>query len=266
MRFLLVWCLLLQGCAAVGAKHPVLLERPDWASHFRAAGVEGTLVLAQEGSNSLHVYNAHRAHTRYLPASTFKILNSLIALETGVARGPQEVFPWDGKPHAFAAWNKDLTLREAFAASSVPVYQDLARKIGQERMARYVGQARYGNGDTGGQIDTFWLEGGLRISAVEQIQFLQRLYEGTLPFSKQAMETVKDIMAQDRGADWVLRSKTGWVTSTSTNAGWWVGWLERGGQVWFFACNIDMDRPHEQLKVRKDIVLAVLGAQGLLPQ
>ncbi|WP_243358016.1 class D beta-lactamase [Fundidesulfovibrio terrae] len=270
MRLILFAVLLLQACAATANRQPSTTERADWGRHFQAAGVEGTMVLMKEGSGRMQVYNPARARTQYLPASTFKVLNSLIALETGVSAGPDTIFPWDGKEHPLPAWNRDLTMREAFAVSSVPVYQGIARAIGQERMARYVDAVKYGNADIGGGLDTFWLEGNLRISAVEQIDFLRRLYEEHLPFFKRSMDTVKDIMAQDRGAGWVIRSKTGWAgfypkhTSGGPDIGWWVGWLERKGEVWFFALNIDL-KGAEQAKARKDVVLAVLGAEGLLP-
>lgn len=264
MRLILFAVLLLQACAATTNRQPSTTERADWGRHFQAAGVEGTMVLMKEGSGRMQVYNPVRARTQYLPASTFKILNSLIALETGVSAGPDTIFPWDGKQHPIAAWNRDLTMREAFAASSVPVYQGIARAVGQERMARYVDAVKYGNADIGGGLDTFWLEGNLRISAVEQVDFLRRLYEEQLPFSKRSMDMVKDMMAQDKGEGWVIRSKTGWAARTEPNTGWWVGWLERKGEVWFFACNIDMTTA-DQAKARKAVVLAVLGGEGLLP-
>jgi beta-lactamase class D len=266
LRLLLFLAFLIQVCvsATLANSQPFVSVREDWGRYFPAAGVEGTLVLMKQGAGKLEVFNTSRARTGYLPASTFKILNSLIALETGVSAGPETVFPWDGKEHPFAAWNKDLTLSEAFAASSVPVYQNIARRVGKEQMAHFVEAAKYGNADIGGDVDTFWLEGNLRVSAMEQVDFLQRLYEERLPFSKKTMDVVKDIMAQDKGVDWVIRSKTGWAARVVPNVGWWVGWLERKGDVWFFACNIDMTGP-EQGKARKDVVMAVLKGEGLLP-
>lgn len=259
-----LFLLVLPALAAAGQPYPVA-ERADWGRYFQAAGVQGTLVLMKEGSATIQAYDPARAATPYLPASTFKVLNACIALETGVASGPDAVFPWDGTQHPIPAWNKDLTLREAFAVSSVPVFQAIARRVGQERMAGYVKAAGYGNADIGGGIDSFWLEGNLRISALEQVDFLQRLYHDRLPFSKKTMDTVKDIMAQDRGEDWVIRSKSGWAARVDPNVGWWVGWLERGGEVWYFALNIDMAKP-EQAKARKDIILAALKGEGLLPE
>jgi beta-lactamase class D len=148
--------------------------------------------------------------------------------------------------------------------SSVPVYQELARRVGQERMLKYVKQARYGNANVGGGIDKFWLEGDLRISALEQIEFLQKLQQNKLPFSIKTMTAVKDIMVVEKGERWTLRGKTGIIVRVKPNIGWWVGWLERGDEVWYFALHIDINK-QEQVNIRKDIVKAVLKGEGVLP-
>ncbi len=238
------------SCASTQGPLPRIVERPDWGRYFQAQGVEGTMVLLGEsrvtardtgqGRNSgprlnlpqglLLAYNPQRAATGYLPASTFKIVNALIALETGVVSGPDELFPWDGVTRDVAAWNRDLTLRQAFAASAVPVFQQIARRIGPQRMAWYVGTLGYGNGDISGEApDRFWLSGNLRVSALEQVDFLRRLYHGQLPFTAQTMETVEDLMVVERGPGWTLRAKTGWAVKDTPGIGWWVGWLERDG-------------------------------------
>ncbi len=91
----------------------------DLAAHFADAGVEGTLVLASLDGETQFVHNPERAARRYCPASTFKIPNTLIALETGALKDKDELLKWDGKKHQFADWNKDQTLASAFAASCV---------------------------------------------------------------------------------------------------------------------------------------------------
>lgn len=251
------------GLGGAGPAVPVPVERQDWARHFADAGVTGTMVLFKDGSGTAQVHDAGRAARGYLPASTFKIPNTMIILETGAANGPDEVFPWNGTKYEVAAWNKDLSFREAFAVSCVPVYQELARRVGQQRMEKWVKAARYGNENIGGGVDLFWLQGDLRISALEQVEFLQRLKHDRLPFSKKNMAIVKDFMVVEQGEGWTLRAKTGWA-ARSANIGWWVGWLERGNEVWYFALNIDIAKP-EQLPARQGVVKAVLRGEGLLP-
>ncbi|NMC48776.1 MAG: class D beta-lactamase [Desulfovibrio sp.] len=243
---------------------PAVVERPNWAKFFTDAGVTGTLVLLEDGARAVQVHDAARAAKGFLPASTFKIPNSLIALETGVAPGPDTVFPWDGTKRSIEAWNTDLTLTQALRVSCVPIYQEIARKIGPERMNWWISAMGYGNADIGDAIDTFWLEGKLRISALEQAAFLQRLAHDGLPLSKRTMAQVREMLVEERSAHGVLRAKSGLTARVVPNVAWWVGWVEKGDKRWFFALNIDADHP-EALAARKAVVKAVLASEGIWP-
>lgn len=260
---LLAALLALPAAAPAGDAPPRLVERPDWQRFFTEAGVTGTLALWQDGADTLQVFDARRAATPYLPASTFKIANALIALDCGAVTGPDEVFPWDGRPRDLAAWNADLTLRQAFAVSCVPVFQEIARRVGPERMAAKVASAGYGNADIAGGIDRFWLDGALRISALEQLDFLSRLDHRRLPFSPAAMDTVLDLMTVEKTDAHTLLAKTGWAARVSPGVGWYVGMVKRGGQTWYFALNIDLSDP-AKAPARQAVVRAVLQHEGLL--
>ena len=136
--------------------------------------------------------------------------NSLIALETGVVADPdKDVFKWDGTTRSIEAWNKDHTLRSAIAASAVPVYQEIARRIGAERMQKFVDLLDYGNHNIGGGIDQFWLTGDMRIDPIQQVDFLDRLRRGVLPVSKRSQELVRDILPTVKVGEGVIRYKTG---------------------------------------------------------
>ena len=161
--------------------------REGLARRFFDLGTEGTFVAYKVDDYLMIASDKVRSGEGKLPASTFKIPNSLIALETGVVQDPdKDVFKWDGVKRDIEAWNKDHTLRSAIAVSAVPVYQEIARRIGQERMQKYVDLFEYGNRDIGGGIDQFWLTGNLRIDPVEQIDFVDRLRRGVLPVSKRS--------------------------------------------------------------------------------
>ena len=156
-------------------------------------------------------YDPERCAERFIPASTFKIMNSLIGLETGVIPDEDYVIQWDGTQYAIPSWNQDHTLKTAILNSVVWYYQELARRVGRERMQSYVDAANYGNEDISGQIDTFWLEGGLRISANEQVEFLKRLYQDELPFSTRSVNIVKEILVLEKVGSYQLSGKTGSV-------------------------------------------------------
>jgi len=149
--------------------------------------------------------------------------------------------------------------------SVVWFFQELARRIGKDRMQYYVDWVGYGNQDITGKIDSFWLDGNLRISQTEQIDFLKRLYEGTLPFSEQTMTTVKDILVLENTADYRLSGKTGWASDVNPDVGWFVGYVETHGNVVYFATNIDHEGSQESLgKISQDITLKILAELGLL--
>ncbi|WP_439860364.1 class D beta-lactamase [Pseudomonas sp. MBLB4136] len=214
-------------------------DSPAVAEAFARAGVTGTFVLHEVGSERWRGHNRQRALTRYSPASTFKIAHTLIGLDTGVVSGLEEVFPFDGKPKFLKSWEKDMGLREALKVSNVSVYQALARRIGLARMRSRVAALDYGNGEIGNQVDQFWLRGPLAISAVEQARFLARLVQDQLPVTPAIQAQVRDISLLEQGPDWRLYGKTGWATSGDPDIGWWVGWVEQQGRRYSFALNID---------------------------
>lgn len=240
-------------------------ERPDWTPMFMAAGVSGTIVVVDERSGARWVHDEARAATRFLPASTFKVPHALFALDAGVVRDEFQVFAWDGKKRDIAAWNGDQDLRSSMRHSVVWVYQDIARAIGEVRERRYLEQIGYGNADPSGGIERFWLDGALRISAFEQVAFLQRLYRNALPFRVEHQLLVKDVMIVEAGRDWILRAKTGWQARVEPQVGWWVGWIERPDGAVFFALNIDMPNGSVDLGKREVIARSVLRSIKALP-
>ena len=202
--------------------------------------MKGTFALLDPATDTVIVSNESRAKERFTPASTFKIANSLIGFDTGAVKSVDEVLPYGGKPQRFKAWENDMNLRDAIKASNVPVYQELARRIGLERMRAGVKKLGYGNMEIGDVVDRFWLDGPLAISAVEQTEFLSRLVAGKLPVSPEATRAVKEITLLEKTETYELHSKTGWHSDTRRQIGWWVGWVERDGKVYPFALNIDM--------------------------
>ena len=239
-------------------------ESPDVARLFEAAGARGTFVLYDLAADRLAGFDQARAETRFLPASTFKIPNTLIGLATGAVSGVDEELPYGGQPQPFPAWEHDMGLREAIRISNVPIYQALARRIGLARMAEHVARLDYGNGDIGGAVDRFWLSGPLAISAVEQTRFLARLLRDELPYPADIQARVRAIVPAETGPGWELAGKTGWATQSAPQLGWWVGWVKNGERRYTFALNMDIARA-EDLPKRLELGKAALRALGALP-
>jgi len=263
IRGILVLGLGLLADPAIAAE--VWTERPDWSSFFSSQEVSGTIVVVDERTSSHWVFDDARAATRYLPASTFKIPHTLFALDAGVVKDEFQVFTWDGEQRQVEAWNRDQNLRSSMRHSVVWVYQLLARGIGWERERAYLENVRYGNADPSGGLETFWLDGGLCISAFEQVAFLQKLYRNELPFAVEHQRLVKDILIVEAGRDWILRAKTGWQARSEPNVGWWVGWVERPEGPVFFALNIDLPHKGADTPKREAIARGVLQSIGALP-
>jgi beta-lactamase class D len=233
-------------------------------------GYDTALVIYDRSSGT--AINADPAlGTRKLsPCSTFKIYNTLIGLELGLIKGPDDPwYRWDGVKRDIEGWNHDLTLREAFRVSAVPAFQILARKIGVERMTKFIEDVSYGTKDISAGIDIFWLGRpgitSIKISADEQAALLNKLFDGQLPFAKQNIAVLKDVMRVTKTEKGTLYGKTG----TGRNAegknalGWFVGFAESRGTTYVFACNITGGEDPSGKNARM-IVENVLKTMGIL--
>jgi beta-lactamase class D len=240
-------------------------EVPEWGRFFESASATGTIIVCDVSSGELTGFDAARASQRFIPASTFKIPNTLVGLECGAVASVDEILPYGGKPQPFPQWERDMPLREALRISAVPIYQELARRVGLERMREWVKKLDYGNNEIGDVADRFWLDGPLKISAIEQAGFLARLVGGKLPVDAAAVRVVSDITTLERTPEYTLHGKTGWGTATKPGIGWWVGWVERGNRVYTFALNLDAPEDFD-MKKRIEIGKACLREAGILPR
>lgn len=218
---------------------------------------DGCFLLKEIGQDLTICYNAKRCKEGLSPCSTSKIFNALAALDCGVATGPDMELKWDGKPQSRKELEQDHTLASAIRVSCVWYFQELARRIGPERMQGYLNKAQYGNKDMSGGIDQFWLCSTLKISAEEQVSFLDRLYTNRLPIKPKAMEQVRDMIVVDRSGDWVFSGKTGTGCSAQhSELGWFVGHLKSGDREFVFAANTKgMDAGG---RATRDIVFSIL--------
>ncbi|MEM9585446.1 MAG: penicillin-binding transpeptidase domain-containing protein [Pseudomonadota bacterium] len=254
------------GLAVIALTSKAAADATDIGPSVAAAGgiVESTTIAVKRLSDGqLWIANPDRAELKVSPASTSKIPHSLIALENRLVT-PETILQWDGIPRSNRAWNQNHTLQSAFQNSVVWVYQEIARTAGQTVMSDGLKRLDYGNATVGtiDQLTTYWLDDTLSISALEQIEFLTKLALERLPLSKATYATARDIMISDAGADWTMRSKTGWrYNKTDMDIGWFVGWLECGHETHVFALNMDMPDTRS-LSKRKSVTYQVLQEIG----
>ena len=238
--------------------------------YFDQYHVTGTFGLFNNGQGQFTIYNLKRfTDSAYLPASTFKIVNSLIGLQTGVINNEKMVIPWDGVKRSNEAWNKDLTMEEAFKVSAVPYYQEVARRIGKDTMQHWLDTlgyaAKYGRAVIHDDIDSFWLNNNIKITADEQLGLVKRLYFEQLPFQKRAQQILKNVMLQEDNANYKLSYKTGWGFRENGNSiGWIVGWDEENKHPYFFVLQIEGPHDMDMQPVRLAILKNILTQYGFL--
>ncbi len=205
-----------------------------------SAGVKGSILVYDSNNNIYYSNDFQWASRGNLPASTFKIANSIIGLETGIIESDSTKFLWDGEEKYLDAWEQDLILKDAFQFSCVPCYQEVARNIGAYEMNAYVEKLAYGKLVIDfSNIDVFWLQGKSKINQMEQIDFLRRLHNSQLPISARTERIVKEIMISEEKENYTLRGKTGLSIEDEKHNGWYVGYAETDNNVFFFATNLE---------------------------
>lgn len=201
-----------------------------------------------------------------LPASTFKIINLLIALETGVIKSEKDVVNWPGQTDTTRYGYRpdiyhDMSVEEAFRESAGWVFVELAKKVGKARYRRYLSTCGYGNGDLSEPDADFWNFGAFRVSPIQQVQLVRALYDERLPFRKAHQQTVKRVMRTEQGTGYAIHAKTGWTRANDQNTGWWVGYLERPDGAYFFATKLLQPRSQNRsdfASCRKEITKSAL--------
>ena len=228
----------------------------DLSTYF--SGYDGCFVLYNPEKNTYMIHNKEKSMKRLSPNSTFKIYNSLIGLESGVLKDENTMFKWDGTKHDIESWNRDHTLGSAFSNSVGWYYKVLASQVGEKTMQEYVDKIGYGNKDISGGIDKFWLQSSIKISPIEQVELLKEMYDYELTFVKENIDIVKNIMVLSRENGTVFRGKTGsGVKDSKYINGWFVGYVEKEGNVYFFATNIEAAQDADG-KHAKNITINIL--------
>lgn len=250
------YCLLLvSSCSVNKAKIDNSLKK-----YFDEYKSDGCFTMFNNKDGKVTVYNMQLDTMRFLPASTFKIVNSLIGLETNKITDEKMLIKWDSIKRWNDDWNKDLTMEQAFKVSAVNYYQEVARRVGKEAMQKWLDSLQYGTKKITSQVDSFWLDNTLKISPDEQLGLVKRLYFDQLPFQKRNQQIVRNVMLQESNTLYTLAYKTGWgFNENGENIGWIVGWVEENKHPYFFALLLknpakDFDMKTARLNILKNIL------------
>ena len=247
-------------------------EDKSLQKYFDENKVTGTFGLFDNAQGQFNIYNVTRfSDSAYLPASTFKIVNSLIGVETGRVLDSSTVFKWDSVVHPNRTeCDRDMTMYDAFRISCPPWYQQLARRIGKDTMQHWLdtlGYAqRYGKFIIKNNLDTFWLDNSAKITADEQLGLVKRLYFDQLPFTKRSHRIVRNMMLWENNANYKLSYKTGWGSMENGHQlGWIVGWIEENRHPYFFVLQLESpDSNYDMSTVRLKILKDILKQYGFM--
>ena len=233
--------------------------------------IEAAFVVTDRNKNQYIRYNPSRCQQRFSPHSTFKIPNSLIALETGVIKNENVVVAYDRDRHPPEAWwpvewQSPQNMRSAIKYSVVWFYQEIAKKVGKAQYQKYLKQFQYGNQDISGDIDQFWLGSSLQISPNEQVEFLKKFYNSKLSVSNRTTNIVKDILILEKNNDYKLSGKTGCASpdNNCNTLSWFVGYLEKIDNVYFFATNLEGNGQQVSSKKRIALTKQALAKLGII--
>ena len=209
----------------------------DLSSCFQ--GYEGSFVLYDMAQDTWNIYDMDRAALRVSPDSTYKIYDALIGLEAGVITPEASTMEWNRELYPFQEWNTDQTLQSAMSASVNWYFQEIDKQLGTSAIDRYIREIRYGNENTKGGLSSYWMESSLKISPIEQVELLRKLYENNLGFGIQNVNAVKDsiLLSSSEAGNLYGKTGTGCIDGKDVN-GWFVGYVEAPDNTWFFAANI----------------------------
>ena len=251
--------LVLAACSSNSVK-----EEKDLEKFITAEKMTGVFGLFDNAQGSFILSDRKRFRdSAYLPASTFKVVNALIGLETGKVKDDSTVIPWDGITRRVPEWNQDLSMYRAFRVSSVPWFQELARRIGKDTMQRWLDTLGYGRKKGRAvihQIDSFWLDNSIKMTPDEQLGLMKKLYFDQLPFQRRTGEIVSRMMLMEDNSNYRLSYKTGWgIAENGDSIGWIIGWVEENKHPYFFVLQLrssdaQVDMPAARLKVLKGIL------------
>jgi beta-lactamase class D len=229
------------------SKNDEVLVRQDFKKYFDECNVEGAIAIYDHKNHTWILSDTVATRKETLPASTFKIINLLIALETKTIASENDSVKWPGstdtlkydyRPNIY----HDITVKEAFEVSAGWAFIELAKKIGKDNYKKYLTLCHYGNINLSQTDPDFWNFGAFGISPINQVEFLKKLYEEKLPFSKRNIAIVKKVMITEQNDDYTIHSKTGWTRENDINTGWWVGYIENKNGAYFFATRLLQDR------------------------
>ena len=233
----------------------------DLSAYF--SGYEGSFVLYDLNGDTWKIYDMEQATLRTAPNSTYKIYDALFGLEEGVIAPNDSFMAWNGTGYPFEAWNADQDLYSAMQSSVNWYFEEIDKQIGSSAIQGYIRKIGYGNENINTSLSSYWMQGTLKISPVEQVQLLTALHSNRFDFTPENINAVKSAIClfSSEGKNFYGKTGTGRVDGQDVN-GWFVGYIETAGNAYFFATNIQAAENATGSKA-SEISLSILSDIGI---
>ena len=176
------------------------------------------------------------------PYSTFKIISALAGIHNNVIKDETSTMNYNGTQYPNLEWNKNLTLKEAFQTSCIWYFRQVINAVGKNEIQNELNKLDYGNKDISEwegsninpyeELNGFWLNSSLKISPLQQVKVLEKIFDGQSIYSSQEIETVKEIMLIQNDETQKIYGKTG---SGSNGEAWFVGFIQTNDQRIYLA-------------------------------
>ena len=248
-----------------------VMEDVDYTDCFDNS--KGCAVFFNSNKNTYYMYNQELCEERSSPYSTFKIISTLMGLETGVLDSIDTTMGYDGTKYSNEKWNRDLNLKDAFKESCIWYYRKVIDRVGQSEVQNWLNQLDYGNCDISDwegsgtnsmpALNGFWLESSLKISPKEQVDIMAKIFEGKTSFSERNISILKEVMLIQKDDKISIYGKTG---SGKSGKGWFVGMLDKSGERYYFAIHLtEENRKDSRRPNAKEIALNIIDKYYLEP-
>ena len=243
----------------------------DLASYF--GNRKGSAVFYNPNSRVYEVYNLNAANIQRSPCSTFKIASTLAALEYGIITPSKSLRKWSKEIFWHSNWNRDMSLNDAFKGSCVWYYRNIIDEIGKEKIQSFLDGLNYGNNnisDWEGVLNTnsdnraltgFWIESSLKISPMEQVGMLDRIFGSQSAYQPKNVKSLMEIMKVDHTETPInIYGKTGYGKMEDVSwDSWFVGMFELSSGRKYFAVHLsESTDPKVTSALAKEIALGII--------
>ena len=199
----------------------------------------GCAVIYDTKADIYNVYNQAAITKRIAPCSTCKIYSAINALEQGILTLADNTIEWDGLSRGIPSWDKNQDLYSAMKNSVNWYFQYLDKTSGANELEEFYKKIGYGNEYIGKDTSYYWNGSALKISPLEQVDLLIKLYNNDFGFKQSNVDIIKNslFISELNGYKIYGKTGTGKIGSNDVN-GWFIGYVEAQDNTYFFAVNI----------------------------